>query len=359
MVARKRAKLTLEDGTVYEGRIFGAPESVAGEVVFNTGMVGYPESLTDPSYNGQILVFTQPMIGNYGVPAAQKDRHGLPVGFESDRIHVLGAVIGDLSESFEHHDHTRTLEEWFAREGIPGITGIDTRALTKRLREKGTMLGKLELGRYTVSFWDPNKTNLVHGVSTREVTTYGSSDRKVVLLDCGVKLSIIRSLLARGLEVTRVPWDYDFVALLANSHSALVLSNGPGDPKMVPEAVRNVKRAFRLGRPIMGICLGNQILALAAGFDTYKLKYGHRSQNQPAVENPGGRCYITSQNHGFAVRDGSGPTTWKTWFTNANDGTIEGISHSKKPFFAVQFHPEAAPGPLDTGFLFDRLVELL
>ena len=359
MGTRKKAKLILEDRTIFEGEIFGTGNSVAGEVVFNTGMVGYPESLTDPSYSGQILVFTQPMIGNYGVPTPVRDEHGLPMGLESDRIHVLGAVIGDLSEHFEHHSHSLTLEEWFARDGITGITGIDTRALTKRLREKGTMLGKIEVVRSSVPFHDPNKTNLVHGVSSREVTTYGSSGKKVVLLDCGVKLSIIRSLLKRGLEVTRVPWDYDFTDMLADTHSGLVLSNGPGDPKMVPDAVRNVKRAFRIGKPVMGICLGNQVMALAAGFDTYKLKYGHRSQNQPSVEDTDNRCYITSQNHGFAVRGDSGPSTWKTWFTNANDGTVEGIYHKKKPYFAVQFHPEASPGPLDTGFLFDKLVDLL
>lgn len=359
MSERKKARLVLEDGTSFDGKLFAADNCAAGEVVFNTGMVGYPESVTDPSYSGQILVFTQPMIGNYGVPEAGTDEFGFPRGLESDRIHVLGVVIGDLSEQFEHHNHTRSFEEWLASEEIPGITGVDTRALTKRLREKGTMLGKIELGKRTVSFYDPNKANLVDKVSSREVATYGKSKDKVVVVDCGVKLSIIRSLLERGLEVTRVPWDYDFLPLFRDSHKALVLSNGPGDPKMVPEMVKNLKRAFRVGKPIMGICLGNQVLALAAGFDTYKLKYGHRSQNQPAVEKGTDRCYITSQNHGFAVSHDSGPSTWKVWFENANDGTVEGIRHAKKPFFAVQFHPEATPGPTDTGFLFDRLLEVL
>jgi carbamoyl-phosphate synthase small subunit len=359
LATRKKAKLTLEDGTEYTGELFGANNSIAGEVVFNTGMVGYPESLTDPSYSGQILTFTQPMIGNYGVPEVKADKYGLPFGFESDRIHVQGVVIGNLSESFKHHEHTRTFEEWLASEGIPGITGIDTRALTKRLREKGTMLGRLEEGRHRVAFYDPNKVNLVHSVSSCEVTCYGKSEKKVVVLDCGVKLSIIRCLLERGLEITRVPWDYDFLPLLEDSHCAVVLSNGPGDPKMVPEAVKNVKRAFRLGKPIMGICLGNQLMALAAGFDTFKLKYGHRSQNQPVVEHPGDKCFITSQNHGFAIRADSGPSTWKVWFDNANDGTVEGIAHKKKPFFSVQFHPEATPGPTDTGYLFDRLIDML
>jgi carbamoyl-phosphate synthase small subunit len=356
---RKKAKLTLEDGTTYAGELFGAAESKAGEVVFNTGMVGYPESLTDPSYSGQILAFTQPMIGNYGVPDAKEDEFGLPFGLESERIHVLGVVIGDLSESFEHYEHSRSFEEWLKSEGIPGITGIDTRALTKRLREKGTMLGKIEVGRRVVQLWDPNRTNLVHGVSARETTTYGKSDRKVVLLDCGVKLSIIRALLRRGLEVTRVPWDYDFLPLLGDSHAGLVLSNGPGDPKMVPDAVKHLKRAFRVGKPIMGICLGNQLMALAAGFDTYKLKYGHRSQNQPAVDKESGRCYITSQNHGFAVKADSGPRSWRVWFENANDSTVEGVKHRNKPYFSIQFHPEATPGPTDTGFLFDEFVSLL
>jgi carbamoyl-phosphate synthase small subunit len=359
LAKRKTGRLVLEDGTTYKGELFGAPKSTAGEVVFNTGMVGYPESLTDPSYSGQILVFTQPMIGNYGVPEPKRDEFGLPFGLESEKIHVLGVVIGDLTERYEHPGHTRSFEEWLASEGIVGITGIDTRALTKRLREKGTMLGKIVSGRGTLPFRDPNKTNLVHGVSLREVTSYGKSDKKVVLLDCGVKLSIIRSLLKRGLEVTRVPWDYDFLPLLADSHGGIVLSNGPGDPKMAPDAVKNLKRAFRLGKPIMGICLGNQVMALAAGFDTYKLKYGHRSQNQPAVESESGRCYITSQNHGYAVKEGSGPRSWRVWFENGNDGTVEGITHRSKPFFAVQFHPEATPGPTDTGFLFDRFVGLL
>ncbi len=359
MTGRKKAKLVLEDGTTYRGEMFGASKSVAGEVVFSTGMVGYPESMTDPSYCGQILVFTQPMIGNYGVPAKGADKYGFPQGFESEKIHVLGIVIGDLSEDFEQYGHDRTLEEWCISEGVPGITGVDTRALTQQLREEGTMLGKLIAGRGTLPFVDPNRTNLVEAVSAREVTTYGKGEKKVVLLDCGVKLSIIRSLLARGLSVTRVPWDYDFLPLLKDSHSALLLSNGPGDPKMVPEMVKNVKRAFRLGKPVMGICLGIQIMALAAGFDTYKLKYGHRSANQPAVDQESGRCYITSQNHGFAVRGDSGPSTWRVWFTNANDGTVEGIAHREKPFFAVQFHPEASPGPTDTGFLFDRFLDLL
>jgi carbamoyl-phosphate synthase small subunit len=356
---RKRVTLILEDGTSYAGELFGAQKSTAGEVVFNTGMVGYPESLTDPSYSGQILVFTQPMIGNYGVPDRKRDEFGFPFGLESEKIHVQAVVIGDLTEKFDHDEHSRSFEEWLESEGIPGITGIDTRALTKRLREKGTMLGKIEVGRRAVQFRDPNRTNLVHSVSARETVTYGKAQKKVVMLDCGVKLSIIRALLRRGLEVTRVPWDYDFLPLLGDSHSGLVLSNGPGDPKMVLDAVKNLKRAFRIGKPILGICLGNQLMALAAGFDTYKLKYGHRSQNQPAVDTETMRCYITSQNHGYAVKTDSGPGSWKVWFSNANDSTVEGIRHKQKPFFSVQFHPEATPGPTDTSFLFDKLVELL
>ena len=357
MAQRKKAKLILEDGSVFEGELFGAQKPVAGEVVFSTGMVGYPESLTDPSYSGQILAFTQPMIGNYGVPEPKRDEHGLPFGMESEKIHALGAVINDLSEDFEHPEHSRSFDEWLAAEGVPGITGVDTRALTKVLREKGTMLGKIEIGKKPIPFHDPNKANLVDEVSSHEVTVYGKSRKKVVLLDCGVKHSIIRSLLERGLEVTRVPWDHDFIPLLKNSHIGLVISNGPGNPKMVPEAVKNVKRAFRVGKPIMGICLGNQILALAAGFDTYKMKYGHRSQNQPAVDKKDQRCYITSQNHGYAVTEDSGPSTWKILFSNANDGTVEGIIHKQKPFFAVQFHPEARPGPTDTSYLFDSFIK--
>jgi carbamoyl-phosphate synthase small subunit len=355
------ARLVLEDGTVFEGRAFGHLAAAAGEVVFNTGMVGYPETLTDPSYHGQILVLTYPLVGNYGVPVYREDEFGLPVGFESTRIQVTGLVVSEHSARYSHHDAARSLDDWLRKAEVPAISGVDTRALTKRLREKGTMLGKLETVEGETTFFDPNVTQLVTAVSTTEVsrkaTPKGDSARAptVVLVDCGCKASIERSLLMRGLNVVRVPHDYYFLNL---DFDGLVISSGPGDPKMCTATIRNVERALAVGKPILGICLGHQILALAVGADTYKLKFGHRSQNQPCsaavgAGEVGGRCYITTQNHGYAVRDEGLPAGWHIWFANANDGTVEGIRHATKPFCSVQFHPEAQPGPVDTTWIFD------
>jgi len=354
-------RLVLEDGTVFEGQAFGHFAAATGEVVFNTGMVGYPETLTDPSYYGQILVLTYPLVGNYGVPAYREDEFGLPVGFESTRIQVTGLVVSEHSVRYSHHDATRSLDDWLREAKVPAISGVDTRALTKRLREKGSMLGKLETVDGETAFFDPNVTQLVAAVSTTEVsrrsTGKGASAHAptVVLVDCGCKASVERNLLARGLNVVRVPHDYYFLNL---EFDGLVISSGPGDPKMCAATIRNVERALAVGKPILGICLGHQILALAVGADTYKLKFGHRSQNQPCsaavgAEGGGGRCYITSQNHGYAVRDERLPAGWNIWFSNANDGTVEGIRHATKPFYSVQFHPEAQPGPVDTAWIFD------
>jgi carbamoyl-phosphate synthase small subunit len=354
-------RLVLEDGTVFEGQAFGHLAAAAGEVVFNTGMVGYPETLTDPSYYGQILVLTYPLVGNYGVPAYREDEFGLPVGFESTRIQVTGLVVSEHSVRYSHHDATRSLDDWLREAKVPAISGVDTRALTKQLREKGTMLGKLETVEGETAFFDPNKTQLVAAVSTAEVsrrsTKKGASAHAptVVLVDCGCKASIERNLLTRGLNVVRVPYDYYFLNL---EFDGLVISSGPGDPKMCTATIRNVERALAVGKPILGICLGHQILALAAGADTYKLKFGHRSQNQPCsaavgAEGGSGRCYITTQNHGYAVRDERLPAGWNIWFSNANDGTVEGIRHATKPFYSVQFHPEDQPGPVDTAWIFD------
>ena len=354
----KTIRLELEDGTVAEGLSFGAARSVSGEVVFNTGMVGYPEALSDPSYHGQILVFTQPMIGNYGVPSESTDRFGLPAGFESERIHAAGVVVADLSEGRRHRTAGRSFAEWLRTQGVPGLAGVDTRAITQGLRERGTMLGGIfRPGEKRPRLRDPNKDNLVADVSAAESRLYPAGDRKVVLLDCGVKASIIRALLVRGVSVLRVPWDHDFLPDLEGDCAGLVLSNGPGDPKRVPEAIRRLRDAFGLGKPVLGICLGNQLMALAAGFDTFKMKYGHRSQNQPCVEAGTGRCLITSQNHGFAADPKTRPRGWDVWFANANDGTVEGIRHATKPLRAVQFHPEATPGPVDAGYLFDEFVK--
>ncbi len=358
-------RLILEDGTVLEGEGFGSITAASGEVVFNTGMVGYPESLTDPSYYGQMLVLTYPLVGNYGVPRMTLDNYGLPVGFESSRIQAAGLIVSEYSHEYCHHTAARSLDEWLREENVPGLSGIDTRALTRRLREKGSMLGRIETVDEDSIFFDPNAAELGSAVSTGEVIRYqlemheGVRRPTVVLLDCGCKANIIRSLLKRGLNVLQVPYNHYFLNL---DFDGLVISNGPGDPKMYQAAIRNVERALAVGKPILGICLGHQILALAVGADTYKLKFGHRSQNQPCLERNGvpgrapapGRCFITSQNHGFAVREKGLPEDWRVWFTNVNDGTVEGLRHISKPFASVQFHPEASPGPLDTAWIFDN-----
>ena len=349
-------KLVLEDGTAVSGESFGAEGSVSGEVVFSTGMVGYPESLTDPSYRGQILVLTYPLIGNYGVPGNETDEWGLPKHFESDRIQVSGLIVSDYSSDYSHWNAKKSLSEWLKEYGVPGIQGIDTRMLTKKLREKGTMTGKIVNG-HDVGFSDPNLRNLAAEVSVQDKVTYNAGGRKkIVLIDCGVKLNIIRSLVRRDCEVIRVPWDYEF---LQGDFDGVVISNGPGDPKKCEATVRNVAAAMQKEIPTFGICLGNQLMALAAGGDTYKLKYGHRSQNQPCMETESRRCYITTQNHGYAVDAKSLGSEWVEWLFNANDGTNEGIMHRTKPFFSVQHHPESNPGPLDTGWMFDRFLEMI
>lgn len=353
------ARLVLEDGTELVGQGFGAPLAAAGEVVFNTGMVGYPESLTDPSYAGQILVLTYPLVGNYGVPPRTSDAHGLPRGFESDRIQAAGLVVAEQCDAPSHHDAASTLAAWLAEQGVPGLAGVDTRALTRQLRSHGTMLGVLETGGETAERYDPNAIDIVAEVTSPGVVHYRPVGQdhapRVVLLDCGAKASIVRCLLKRGFEVVRVPYDHYF---LDQDFDALVVSNGPGDPQLCTPAIRNVERALAVGRPILGICLGNQILALAVGATTYKLPFGHRGQNQPCVEVDAAgrrseRCLITSQNHGFAVRAASLPDDWRVWFLNANDDSVEGIRHRTKPLWGVQFHPEANPGPVDADEIFD------
>ena len=349
------AKLVLEDGSVFSGEGFGSTRSVSGEVVFNTGMVGYPECFTDPSYEGQILILTYPLIGNYGVPLTQNSGGKLETDFESDRIHISGLVVSQYSKDFSHWKGDSSLDSWLKANRIPGVNGIDTRLLTQKLREKGSMLGKLVV-QEDLDFVDPNLDNLVARVSPKEPVEYGTGGKRALLIDCGCKLNIIRSLVKRGVSVLAVPWDSD---ISKEQFDGLVISNGPGDPKMCEATVQQVHKAFAAEKPIFGICLGNQILALAAGADTYKLKYGHRSQNQPCIRVGSKRCYITSQNHGYAVDEQSLPPDWEPWFFNANDGSNEGIRHTTKPFRSVQFHPEASPGPLDTSYLFDEFAEML
>lgn len=353
---RTAATLTLEDGTVYRGESFGAERSVAGEVVFSTGMMGYPETLTDPSFAGQLIVSTYPMVGNYGVPA-ESLKDGVSQVFESHKIHAEALIVADYSEKYSHWNAARSLSEWLIEQGIPGLTGIDTRSLTQRLREHGTMLGKLEFqGSPIHGFRDPNVEDLGAAVSITTPQLYGTGTKKVVLVDTGCKLNILRSLLERGCQVLRVPHDYDFTK---ESYDGLLLSNGPGDPTMYKPAIANIRTALAQNTPIFGVCLGNQLLSLAIGARTFKLKYGHRGQNQPVIECGTNRCFVTSQNHGFAVDTASLPADWRPWFDNLNDGTNEGIRHAWAPFRSVQFHPEACPGPVDTAFLFDEFVRML
>jgi len=350
-----KSRLTLEDGSVFEGRSFGFPQSVSGEVVFNTGMVGYPETLTDPSYKGQILVTTYPLIGNYGVSSDHPvDEIGSP--FESDKLQISGLVVSEVSADHNHWNATRSLPQWLVEQGVPALWGIDTRSLTKRLREKGSMLGKILMDENDVELYDPNRDNLIAQVSLNRPVVYAGGKHRIVVIDGGCKNSIIRSLLAREVTVIRVPWDYDF---LAEKFDAVLVSNGPGDPKACEKMVAQVRRAMERDHPIFGVCLGHQILALAAGGNTYKLKYGHRSQNQPCKEVGTNRCYITSRNHGYAVDTETLPAGWEPWFTNANDGTNEGLRRRTRPFMSVQFHPEAPTGPLDTNFLFDEFLSMI
>ncbi len=362
----------MEDNSVFSGFSFGfnSGNSFSGEVVFNTGMVGYPESFTDPSYKGQIITLTYPLIGNYGMPSSEKDSFGIEKFYESPKAQISGLIVSDYSFEFSHWNAEKSLRAWLVEQKIPAVYGIDTRALTKKLREKGVMLGRIIIEDKDIELEDPNKRNLVSEVSIDKPISYSSPDKNnnfgknknitIALVDCGAKNNILRSLLSRNVSVYKVPWDFDlFPQKNQHGFDGIVLSNGPGDPKSCKQTIQTVKKAIESKIPIFGICLGNQILALASGADTYKLKYGHRGQNQPAVLADSKRCFITSQNHGYAVDEKTLQNGWKPWFRNLNDGTNEGIIHKSGLFKSVQFHPEATPGPNDTAFLFDEFIELV
>jgi carbamoyl-phosphate synthase small subunit len=362
-------KLVLEDGTVLSGRGFASERPVVGEVVFNTAMTGYVESLTDPSYRGQILVLTYPLVGNYGVPPP-RPAGSLDRPYEADHIQVQGLVVQNYVDDHSHHlaDRSkggRSLGEWLKSENVPGITGIDTRSLTRKLREKGTMKGWIVPA--GMSLADAQKT--AHTVDMREEVfrlvaptqpiTYPGGDLRIMLIDAGAKDNLARSLLERGATVVRTPWHADVVRV-AQDVDGILIGNGPGDPKDLMPLVDKIRTLLATyDRPIFGVCLGHQMLGLAAGGDTAKLPYGHRGVNQPVQDLLTRRCYITSQNHGYALLERSLPADWEPWFVNLNDGTNEGIRSRIKPFFSVQFHPEASPGPRDTAYLFDDFLRLV
>ena len=389
----RNVTLILDDGTRFRGQSFGYEKPVAGEVVFNTAMTGYPESLTDPSYAGQLMTLTYPLVGNYGVPPFTRGADGIPLYMEGDHIHAEAIIVSDYSENYSHWNAVESLGQWLRREHVPGITGIDTRALTKALREHGVMMGRIvfdddaidngqltmDNGQWTVDNY--GDINYVDRVSCKEIIVYAGGQcktfpidtpkeelncqlpivncplKRVVLVDCGVKANILRCLLKRGVEVIRVPWDYDFNGLRMDG---LFISNGPGDPDTCDAAVQNIRRAMQDERlPIFGICMGNQLLSKAGGAKVYKLKYGHRSHNQPVRQVGTTRCFITSQNHGYAVDNNTLGPDWEPLFVNMNDGSNEGIRHRRNPWFSAQFHPEADGGPTDTEFLFDDFVKML
>lgn len=349
------ACLILSDGSEFFGKSFGYPHSSAGEVVFNTAMTGYPESLSDPSYTGQILVSTYPLVGNYGVPENIME-DGISRLFESDGVKVKGLVISEYSEAYNHWNAKYSLGDWLNAYKVPGIAGIDTRALTRHIREYGSVTGKIVVKGEDIPFYDPGLEILQPYVSVERKTETGNGKYRILLVDCGVKHNIIRCLLNRDCTVVRVPWDYDF------SHEAydgILVSNGPGDPALCVKTIEHLRNALKGSSPVFGICLGSQLMALASGAKTYKMKYGHRSHNQPVLLKGTERCFISSQNHGYAVDNSTISNDWEPMFINVNDGTNEGIRHTRKPFFSVQFHPEASSGPTDTEFLFDNFIKLI
>jgi carbamoyl-phosphate synthase small subunit len=344
------AKLVLQNGEIYEG---ASPdwckEDIFGEVVFTTGMTGYVESLTDPSYAGQILTFTFPLIGNYGFPEKK--------WWESTKAHLRGAIFSEISPFCDHYQAIQSLEEWLREQQVPFICKMDTRELTKSLRIQGVALGAItQSEKVPHSFPDPNQTHLVSSVCTKEIRDYGQGKKQIIAVDCGMKENIIRSLSQFPIKIKRVPFDYDYSE---EEFDGIFISNGPGDPIVCKETVTILQKALKRKKPVFGICLGAQLLALSIGAKTFKLPYGHRGHNQPCEHVKTGRCFLTSQNHGYAIDEKTLPKGWNVTFRNLNDFSIEGIAHQSLPFFAVQFHPEASPGPVDSLWLFETFYKLL
>ena len=369
--AKKFAKLILNDGTVLDGQGFGRSATVFGELVFNTGMVGYAEALTDPSYNGQILTLTYPLVGNYGVPDPdQTDADGISKYFESDRIHARGLVVHELSLSASHWNLAMTLDEWMHKEGIPGISGIDTRDLTKRLRTGGVMMAALvvsdveidteQIKKELVSATGYDAEKFMDIVSTKEARTFGDQKECIIVIDTGAKNAILRNIRSLGYRAVLLPWNSTYEEILSYNPSGVVLSSGPGDPQKCPDTIQTVKKLIKHNIPTLGICLGAQIIGIAGNAKTYKLKYGHRGQNKPCVNLENNQVYVTSQNHGYGITPESlKESDFELWFTNADDKTVEGIRHKTQRCVAVQFHPEAAPGPYDCRFVFEELKRLV
>lgn len=358
----RNVTLVLEDGSKFHGKSFGYEKPVQGEVVFNSAMTGYPEALTDPVFAGQIMVMTYPQVGNYGVPSLDEKTDGLANFTESDRIQPACLIVSDYSETYCHWNAKESLGEWLVREQVPAITGIDTREITKTLRENGVMRGRIVfegLAEETEAAPVYDEVNYAAQVCCKEVIRYNEgAPKKVVVVDCGIKNNTLRSLIRRGVEVIRVPWDYDFNTL---EFDGLLLGSGPGNPDTCEATVANIIRFLQNDkmRPCLGIGMGNLLLAKAAGAKTYKLKYGHRTHNQPVRKVGTNTCFITTQTHGYAVDAATLPEEWTTSYVNMNDGTNEGIRHIHKPWAAVQFQPEACHNPVAADPIFDEFVTLL
>ena len=365
---RQKCAIVLSNGYRFEGTLIGAPVRASGELVFTTGMVGYSEAITDPSYFGQILTFTYPLIGNYGVPETPSElSKSIPQGFESFGPKTAGVIVTiDSIESY-HWNSFQTLDEWLKAHNVPGIIGLDTRHLVHLIRSAQTLMGRIEpeepsgtryasadLDLHENAFFDPGTTQIIDQVSVKEPKIIGKGSTKIAVIDCGVKWNIVRQLVENDCEVHLLPWNHDFSEINADGW---VVSNGPGDPTRTGDLKKKIRQLFEKEKPIFGICLGHQLICLAAGATTKRITHGHRSQNQPVYEVGTRKGYITTQNHGYVVEDHSLPKDWLPWFRNVNDDTIEGIRHKFLPIRSVQFHPEAAGGPRDTAWVTESFIK--